>query len=167
MLNSAAELVTRGNQLIARLVSWGVLAMVLIYALLVALRYGADWGSIALQESVSYLHALVFMGAAAAGLSLDQHVRVDVLSSRWSARRKQWVELAGHLLFLLPFAGFLLWAAWDYVADSWSRGETSREPGGLPYVYLLKSLILVMAVQLALQALAGATQLLNKLRGTR
>lgn len=132
--------------------------MVLLYFLIVLLRYGFDWGSIALQESVIYLHALLFIGAAAGALAQDAHVRVDVFYGRWPAHRQHGVNLLGALLLVLPFSGFLLWSAWDYVGDAWARREGSSEPGGLPYVYVLKSLILVLAVQLALQAIAQALQ---------
>lgn len=166
-MTAVATFISRINSLIARCAAWSVLLMVALYFAIVVLRYGFDWGAIALQESVVYLHALLFMGAAAGVLAQDGHVRVDVFYSRFSPARQALVNLLGALLFLLPFAGFLLWSAWDYVGEAWARNEGSSEPGGLPFVYLLKSLILVLAVQLALQALAQALAALTQLRGTR
>lgn len=159
-----ANLIDRLNAGLGRGVAWCTLAMVLIYFAIVVLRYLFDFGSIALQESVTYLHALVFMGAAAYTLQRDGHVRVDIFYSRWPARRKALIDLLGSLLLLLPFALCLTLFSWNYVGASWARLETSAEPGGLPFVYLLKTLILVMGGQLLLQAIAQALKALQTLR---
>ncbi|MGB1581882.1 MAG: TRAP transporter small permease subunit, partial [Nevskiales bacterium] len=129
---------------------------VLIYFAVVVLRYFFNFGSIALQESVTYLHAMVFMLAAAYTLQNDGHVRVDIFYGRWPALRRAWVDMLGSLLLLLPFALSLMAFSWAYVGASWAQLETSAEPGGLPFVYLLKTLILIMGAQLALQAIAQA-----------
>lgn len=144
------------NDRLGRAVAWLTLAMVVLYFLVALLRYAFSLGWIWMQESVIYMHALVFLLAAALTLQKDQHVRVDILYSGLSARGKHRVNLAGSLLFLLPLALFLLWAGWDYVGASWAQRERSSEPGGLPWLYLLKTAILVFSVQMALQALAQA-----------
>ncbi|HXG28120.1 MAG TPA: TRAP transporter small permease subunit [Nevskiales bacterium] len=162
-----AGLITALNARIGRAVSWLALAMVAIYFAVVLLRYLFSTGSIALQESVTYLHATLFMLAAAWTLIRDGHVRVDIFYSRWGARAKDWADLAGSLLFLLPVALFLFAASLGFVADAWRIREASAQPGGLPYVYLLKTLILVMTAQLVLQALAQALSLVARLRGSR
>jgi TRAP-type mannitol/chloroaromatic compound transport system permease small subunit len=156
VLLKLAESISAANRTVARAVSWLTLAMVLLTFAIAFARYLFGWGSIALQEAVIYMHAAVFMGAAAAGLALDSHVRVDIFYSKWPAARKAWVNRLGHLLLLLPFTLFLLAASWNYVGDAWRLREASSDPGGLPWLYLLKTLILVMGVQLALQAIAGA-----------
>lgn len=155
-MQALARLIDRFNAGLGRAVAWATLAMVLIYFTVVVLRYLFDFGSIALQESVTYLHALVFMAAAAYTLQRDGHVRVDIFYSRWPQQRRAWVDLFGSLLLLMPFAVCLILFSWGYVEASWARLETSAEPGGLPFVYLLKSLILLMGTQLVLQALAQA-----------
>jgi len=144
------------NDALGRGVAWLTIGMVLGYCLVVLLRYAFGIGSVALQESVTYMHALVFMLAAAYTLRTDGHVRVDIFYGSWPQRRQDWVNLFGSLFLLLPLAIFLLLASWGYVSDSWSRRETSVEAGGLAYVYLLKSIILVMAAQLIGTALARA-----------
>lgn len=146
------------NDRIGRSVAWLTLAMVVVYFLVALLRYAFNLGWIWMQESVIYMHALVFMLAAAITLQKDQHVRVDILYSRLGPRGKHRINLLGSLLFLLPLALFLFWAGWDYVAASWALRERSSEPGGLAWVYLLKTAILVLAVQLASQALAQAAR---------
>lgn len=143
------------NEGIGRLVSWLTLSMVAVTFLVVVLRYVFDIGWIAMQESITYMHALVFMAGAAFTLKHQGHVRVDIFYRNYSERGRAWVNLLGALLLLLPGAVFIIWIGWDYVAASWQVMEGSREAGGLPGVYLLKTLILVMPVLLVLQALSG------------
>jgi TRAP-type mannitol/chloroaromatic compound transport system permease small subunit len=138
--------------LIGRTVSWLTLLMVLLTFAIVILRYGMNQGWIWLQESVTYLHALVFMTAAAWAFQTDDHVRVDIFYRDRSPRHKAWVNLLGTLVFLAPFSIFLIFIGWDYVAASWATKEGSREAGGLPLVYLLKSLILIMPALLLIQS---------------
>lgn len=135
-------------------VSWLTFFMVLITFLVVVLRYVFDIGWIALQESITYLHASVFLIGAAYTLQQDAHVRVDIIYSRCSDTTRAWINLCGTLFMLLPFLLFLSWMSWEYIANSWSVLEGSREAGGLPGVFLLKSLILVMTTLLSLQAVA-------------
>ncbi|MGB5278215.1 MAG: TRAP transporter small permease subunit [Gammaproteobacteria bacterium] len=136
-----------------RTVSWLTLFMVLVTFIVVVLRYVFDIGWIALQESITYMHALVFLVGAAWAMQQQAHVRVDIFYSRFSARTRAWIDLLGSLLFLLPVMVFIAWISWAYVVDSWGVLEGSREAGGLPAVFLLKSLILVLAALLILQAL--------------
>ena len=137
-----------------RAVSWCSLLLVLVTFIVVVLRYAFDTGSIALQESSTYLHAALFLIGMAYTLQQDAHVRVDILYARFSRSTKAWVNLCGTLFMLLPFMLFISWISWEYILDSWSVLEGSREAGGLPAVFLLKSLILVMTSLLSLQALA-------------
>ena len=137
---------------VGRTVSWLTLLMVVLTFGIVILRYGMNEGWIWLQESVTYLHALVFMTAVAWAFQTDDHVRVDIFYRNRSPRYKAWVNLLGTLLFLVPFSIFLIVIGWDYVAASWATTEGSREAGGLPLVYLLKSLILVMPALLLIQS---------------
>ena len=134
-----------------RTVSWLSLFLVLVTFIIVILRYIFDSGSIALQESTSYLHATVFLVGMAYTMQQDAHVRVDIFYSRCSKQTKAWIDLFGALFLLLPFMLFVTWISWSYIVDSWSVLEGSREAGGLPGVFLLKSLILVMTSLLCLQ----------------
>jgi TRAP-type mannitol/chloroaromatic compound transport system permease small subunit len=163
-LDSLIRVVDGLNAALFRLAATLPLLLTLLVFSIVVLRYAAGWGSTAMQESALYLHASGFMLAAAWGLRRGDHVRVDVFSARFSDRGRLWVELFGALLLLLPFAAFLLFLAWDYVGRAWAIRERSMESGGLPYVYLLKTLILVLAVQLILQALAEAARAWQALR---
>ena len=153
------------NEWTGRFVSWLILAMVVVTFAVVVLRYLFNLGWIALQESVTFMHALVFMLGAAYTLRHDGHVRVDILSQRLSPRGRAWVEIAGVLLLLVPVMTFLLWVGWDYVAQSWSQREGSRETGGLAGVFLLKTAILVMPMLMLVQGLAQALRSVLVLRG--
>jgi len=144
------------NERIGKLAAWFVLGMVFITFLVVVLRYGFSFGRIALQESITYLHAFVFMLAGAYTLKHNEHVRVDIFYQQMSDKNKAKVDLFGTLFLLLPFAGFIVWISFDYVSNSWKLLEGSREAGGLPFVYILKTLIPLMAGLLFLQALSLA-----------
>ncbi len=137
-----------------------VLAVVLLTFGLVVTRYGLDRGSIAIQELVLHLNAAAFLLGGAYALLRDAHVRVDIVQQRWSPRTQARVELAGLLLLLLPFCAALFWLSLDYVAVSWRLREGSREAGGLPGVYLVKSLIPIAIALLAVAGLGRALRLL-------
>ena len=144
--------------------AWLTLAMVLITFFVVVARKFFNWGSIALQESIVYLHAAVFLLGAAYTLKHAAHVRVDLFYRDMSASRKAIVDILGLLLFAIPFCAFLLWISWDYVAAAWSLREGSREAGGLPFVYLLKTLIPVTAVLLLVQGISELLRAIDRLR---
>jgi len=147
-----------------RAVAWLTLLMTLLTFGIVVLRYGFNQGWIWLQESVTYLHAAVFMVAAAWALQTDDHVRVDIFYRERSPRHRAAVNLAGTLLFLVPFGVLLLAVGWDYVAASWATREVSREAGGLPLVWLLKTLILVLPALLLMQSWVTAAAAIRQLR---
>jgi len=135
-------------------VSWLSLALVLLSMLVVVLRYGFDIGSIGLQETVMYLHGALFMLGLAYTLACDEHVRVDIFYRRFPPERRALVDLLGTLLLLTPTCVLILALSVQYVLASWSRMEGSADPGGLPLVYLLKTLLLVAPSLLLLQGLA-------------
>ncbi|MFL2530557.1 MAG: TRAP transporter small permease subunit [Porticoccaceae bacterium] len=136
------------------MISWLTLLLVALVISVVLSRYFLGIGSIAIQESVSYVHAIIFMLGLAYTLQRGGHVRVDIFYREFSARRKALIDLLGAALFLLPFCGFILFSSWDYVMASWSIKETSSETGGIAAVYLLKTLMIIMPATLALQGIA-------------
>jgi len=148
-----------------RVIAWGTLLMVLVTFAVVVLRYALDTGWIAMQESITYLHSLVFMLGAAYTLRHQGHVRVDIFYQKFSERGRAWVNLLGTLLLLFPMMSFIVWISWEYVAESWKVMEGSREAGGLPGVFLLKTLLLLMPVAMMLQGLALLLRSLQVIRG--
>lgn len=148
-----------------RTISWLTLIMVIITFLVVVLRYLFDIGWIAMQESVTYMHAMVFLVGASYTLKHNGHVRVDIFYRKMTPQGQARVDILGSLFLLLPVCVFIFWASWEYVLSSWSFKESSPETGGLPGVYLLKSLLLAMPMLLVLQGIAHFLQSLLKLRG--
>ncbi|MEH6359008.1 MAG: TRAP transporter small permease subunit [Pseudomonadales bacterium] len=140
---------------IGHCVSWATLILVLTTCLIVIMRYLFNIGSVALQESLLYMHSLIFLLGAAWTLQKDGHVRVDIFYRPLSAKGKAWVNALGTLLLLIPTCIFLFWISWQYVASSWSYFEGSRESGGIDGIFLLKTLLLVMPALMILQGLAN------------
>lgn len=153
-LTQFVRLQDKAQQSFGHFIAWGLLSLVLIAAAVVILRYGFDTGSIALQEVVIYNHAIVFMLGMAYTLQQNKHVRVDVFYNNFSANRKAWVDLLGGLLLALPMLIFILWSSWNYVLISWHIHEASAQAGGLAYVYLLKTVIWIMAILMLFQVLS-------------
>jgi len=143
----------RLNVHVGRGVAWLTLIMVFVTFIIVVMRYLFDSGWIWLQESVTWMHAAVFMLAAAYTLALEEHVRVDIFYRRFTPRGRALVNAVGSLFLLIPVAVFIIFTSWDYVMLSWQIRESSREAGGLiyPFISMLKSLIPLMSIMLLLQ----------------
>ena len=128
--------------------------MVCVTFLVVVLRYAFNFGSIAMQESITYMHALVFMLGIAYTLRHDAHVRVDIFYQRCSLKTRAWIDILGVLFLLWPVTIFMMWSSWGYIVDSWTIKESSSNSGGLPGIYLIKSTIIVSAALILLQGLS-------------
>ena len=142
------------NEFLCKIVSWFTLTMVLLTFLIVVLRYGFNLGWIAMQESVMYLHAMVFLLGAAHTLRVNEHVRVDIFYRRFSPKKQVKVDIFGGLLLLMPVNIFIFMVSFEYVMRSWRVMETSQEAGGMPAVFLLKTLILIFPLTMLLQGIA-------------
>src|SRR5499427_883263 len=155
-LAAFAAAIDRLTATVGRAVTWCLLAMVLVHVTVVLMRYVLGAGSIWLGEAIVYAHATVFMAAAAWTLQRGGHVRVDIFYADAAPRTRAIVDLLGALLLLLPLVAVLAWVSLPYVARSWAILERSREASGLPLVFLLKTLIPVLALLLGLQGVAQA-----------
>jgi TRAP-type mannitol/chloroaromatic compound transport system permease small subunit len=151
-----ADRIDRLNAAIGRSVAWLCLLVVLVQFAVVLMRYMFGAGSIWLTETIIYGHAALFMLGSAWTLREGGHVRVDIFYADAGPRWRALVDLCGSLLLLLPFMAVLAWFAFPYVSRSWAILETSRETSGLPWVYLLKTLILAFALLMGLQGIAQA-----------
>ncbi|ESR24801.1 TRAP transporter small permease subunit [Lutibaculum baratangense] len=160
-----AKAIDRLNTRVGRAVAWLALLMVLLEFTVVISRYVFGVTSIAMQEAVVHMHASLFMLAAAWTLRADAHVRVDIFYRGATPRAKATVDLLGSMLLLLPTCALILWVATPYVAQAWAVREGSRETSGLGGVYLLKTVILIFAAQLALQAASMAFRAVRVLAG--
>ena len=129
-------------------------------------RYFFEIGSVALQELTTYLHATIFMLGIAYTLKHDGHVRVDIFYRNFSNRSQALINIIGGLVFILPISVFVGLSSWEYVVASWSVMETSTENNGLQFVYLLKTVMLIMPFLLVIQGLITVTKNLLALYGS-
>jgi TRAP-type mannitol/chloroaromatic compound transport system permease small subunit len=155
-LQHTASLIDHLNAGIGSVAAWAVLVMVLVQFAIVMLRYVFGFGSLWMQESLHYLLAMLVLFAAPWTLQANGHVRVDIFYADASTRTKAKIDLAGSLLLLIPFMAAVIWFSWSYASRSWAIMEGSREAGGIPLVFLLKSSIPAFAMLLLLQGVAQA-----------
>ena len=145
-------------------IAWLTLLMAAVTAGVALLRYAFGLNAIVLQESVIYLHGLTLAVGISFALRNGKHVRVDVFYARMRPRQRALVDLAGHLLLLFPVAALVFWSSLHYVAAAWRVLESSPEVGGIPAIFLLKTLIPIMAVLLCLQGIAEAVKRVRELK---
>ena len=142
------------NEIIGRSLAWLTAVMAVVVFAIVALRTFSNLGSIAVQESVTYMHAMVFMLCLAYTAKHGGHVRVDIVYRKLNREQQAWINALGGILFLLPFALFMLFISWEFTLQSWRIGENSMNTGGIPALFLLKTLVPLAGLLLAIQALA-------------
>lgn len=148
------------SQTTGMVVRWLALAMVLIQFVIVVARYVFGLSDVAVQESVLYLHATLFMIGAGYTLLVNAHVRVDIFYSRLGAAGQRRIDLFGHLCLLMPTMVALIYWSWPSVVNSWKILEGPISVGGIKAVFLLKSLIPAFCVLLLVQSLAEVLRLL-------
>ena len=155
ILTKIADHLDRVLDQLGQSISWLNLLMAIIVLVIVVLRYWLSIGSVALQESITYLHAALFMLGISYTLQHNGHVRVDIFYRNFSARRRALVNLAGLIMFLIPTCVLIIVGSWDYVNASWATGERSEESSGIAFVYGLKTLMIIMPSLLIVQGIAG------------
>ena len=166
MSGKATSIIDAVSVGVGRAASWLTLLMVGVTLAIVVMRYVFGTGLIWMQESLTWMHAAVFMLGAAYTLQADEHVRIDIFYRTMSDRYRAWVNFLGVLFFIFPLFGYLMYESFGYVSGSWTIGEISRDAGGLPYpaIPLLKSSLLLMPIALAMQGVALALRSLHTLR---
>jgi TRAP-type mannitol/chloroaromatic compound transport system permease small subunit len=162
-----AHAIDRLTAVLGRAAAWLALAIVVVQFGLVVARYVFSAGSVPVTESVIYGQAFLVTLTAARTLSVGGHVRVDLFYADASPRRRAWIDLVGTFVLLLPFMLTLLWLSVPYALRSWTILERSQETGGLPLVFVLKTLIPVFALLMALQGIAQAVRAIDILRSAR
>ena len=148
-------LLTIFTRYVCILSSWAIFLMIVLTTIVVFFRYFLSIGVVGLQEMVIYLHGIAFLLCSAYAYENDEHVRVDIFYRRSSVKNKKLINLIGNLIFLQPMVWTIFILSLDYVLFSWSIYEISPEPGGLPFVYLYKTSILIFSLILILQSLAS------------
>ncbi len=169
-----------------RMVSWLVLLLVMLTLIVAVPRYllssewflglqlfSLDWEAIrsvysrnvnALNDSIQYVHAIIFMVGVSYALKCGEHVRIDIIYRNLRPRTQAWVNIIGSLALFYPMFIFLLVMSWQYVINAWDVMESSSRPGGLPFVYILKTFLLIMPVMMMLQ---GTAILLRNIQALR
>jgi len=165
ILEHVAALINKISEGIGRLSSWLVVLMVLLVCYDVAMRYLFQAGSIALQEAEWHLFALIFLLGGAYTLKHDEHVRVDIFyRARWmTVKHRAMIDIFGCLFMLLPFCVLMIYSSIPFVMQSYGWGETSPDPGGLSYRWLLKAMIPFGFALLMLQGVAMIVSCLQTL----
>ncbi len=151
------------SELTGKVISWLVLIMAALVFILVVLRNFFGVGSIATQELVLYLHATLFMLLFAYTLKNEGHIRVDVLYRTFGQKSRAWINAIGVVVLLIPFSTFLILISLPSVETSWRIKEASGNTGGLPAVFLIKTLIPLSGLLLLIQAFAELGKAVNHL----
>lgn len=164
-LASLAHAIDRLNQIVGRSVAWLALGMVLVQFIVVVMRYVFGIGSIAMQESIVYMHGFVFLLAGGYTLWRGGHVRVDIFYRTASAKNKAIIDILGVVFLLIPVVTTIWLVSWPYVSNSWSVMEGSQETSGIQYVYILKTTILAFCLLVLLQGISLAAHSILILAG--
>ena len=152
------------SEMTGRFCSWFVALMALIPCVVVVMRYVLDLGSVLLQDVVLYLHGALFLLGSSFALKRNAHVRVDIFYRVFSEKKKAFVDLVGHCLFLQPVCWVIFLFSWGFVELSWRIMEVSAEPDGLPFVYLQKSLLIALCLFMALQSFSEILKSILKIK---
>ncbi|TBR38300.1 TRAP transporter small permease subunit [Marinomonas agarivorans] len=131
----------------------------------VLMRYVFNDVSIAMQELEWHLYAAVFLVGIPYGLQTGGHVRVDIIYEKLSLKTKAWVDLIGCLLLLIPFAVLVAYYGVGFAYESFLLGETSGDPGGLPYRWIIKAVIPFAFISIAISGLAMLLRCINAITG--
>ena len=142
------------NKKIGETVSWLVLSMALTAFFVVLLRYFYNIGFVWMQESYIWMHGLIFLFGASYALMNDKHVRVDIFYRLTSEKIKALINIIFSILFLIPFIIVISKYSIPYILKSWDGLEKSREAGGIPFLYLYKSCLLLFCINLFFQTIS-------------
>jgi|TARA_B100001013_G_C24565387_1_gene424312 TRAP-type mannitol/chloroaromatic compound transport system permease small subunit len=144
--------------------SWFSLALVLLISTDVLLRYVFNFSTAALYEMEWHLFAIIFLLASPYTLQKNKHVRVDVFYNNFSKRKKNIVDLIGNIIFLIPFSFIIFYTSLPFVEDSYSILESSPDPGGLPYRFIIKSIIPIAFFLLMIQGILNTIKNYNNIK---
>ena len=153
--NAVDSLITR----IGNAVSWIWMVLLCVIVINVFMRYALGEGRIEFEEIQWHLYSIGFMVGLGYAVVHDAHIRVDIVHERLSPVTRAWIDLYGITLFVLPFVVLMLVYAMPFITDSFITSETSPSPGGLPYRWLIKSMLFIGFALLGLAAVSRLTRL--------
>ncbi|WP_072396599.1 TRAP transporter small permease subunit [Hyphomicrobium sp. CS1GBMeth3] len=163
-LLALSRLIDRATGVVGRSVAWLVVVAAVISAGNAVVRKAFDWSANGLLEIQWWLFAVVFLLAAPWTLAVNEHIRIDIVNSRLSKSKRNIIELMGHVLFLLPMAGMIVYTSWLFFASSYAQNEQSPNAGGLP-LWPIKLLIPIAFALLFLQGLSELIKRIAIMRG--
>ncbi|MGO4854583.1 TRAP transporter small permease subunit [Phaeovulum sp. W22_SRMD_FR3] len=163
-LLALSRAIDRITEIIGKAVSWLILVAILVSATNAIIRKAFNVSSNSWLELQWYLFGAAFLLAAAYTLKQNEHIRIDILYGAVSRRRQHWIDLLGHLLFLMPFVILMLWQLTPYVLKSYHNGEVSTNSGGL-IIWPAKSLLLIGFVLLFAQGISEIIKKIAIMRG--
>ena len=156
--------IDRVNTFIGRNVSWLILVAVLVSAANAIIRKVFNTSSNSWLELQWYLYGAAFLGAAAYTLKENEHIRIDIIYGMWSRRTQHWIDLIGHLFFLMPFVTLMIYFLYPWVMRSYRIGEVSTNSGGL-ILWPAKAMLLIAFVMLFWQGISEIIKKIAIMRG--
>lgn len=154
MLRELARKIDAVQEPFGRAVSWLTTLMVAVVFADVIMRYTMNRTYVFTQELEWYLFGMVYLLAAGYTMLHDEHVRVDIVYSKLSPKRKAWLDFILLLVFFFPSCLMVVYTSWPFVRNAWSVWESSPDPGGIPARWALKSVIIIGFVILMIQGLS-------------
>lgn len=164
-LEKLSEKIDGLSERLGRYTSWLTFILVLVICYDVFTRYVLNISSVGLQELEWHIFALIFLMGGAYTLKIDDHVRVDVLYTNFSEKKKAWINFLGAIFLLIPFCALLIFTSYNFVKISFIMGETSPDAGGLPARYILKAFIPISFFFILLQGISLAAKSFLKISG--
>lgn len=163
-LLALSRLIDRITALVGKGVMWLIFVAILVSATNAIVRKAINWSSNSLLELQWYLFGAAFMGAAAYTLQQNEHIRIDIFYGTRSRRTQHWIDLFGHVVFLLPFVVLMTWMMVPYAYGAWKIGQVSSSSGGL-IIWPARALLAAGFVLLIFQALSEIIKKIAVMRG--
>jgi TRAP-type mannitol/chloroaromatic compound transport system permease small subunit len=152
------------NERVGKITAWAIVIAVLVSAINAIIRKVFGTSSNAWLELQWYLFGAVFMLCASWTLKANEHIRIDIVSNRLTKRGRDWIDIFGHLFFLLPFVAVMIYLSFPFFIRSYESGEVSTNAGGL-LIWPAKGLILLGFILLGLQWLSELIKRIAIMRG--
>jgi TRAP-type mannitol/chloroaromatic compound transport system permease small subunit len=163
-LLALSRLIDRATTIIGKAVMWLILLAVLVSAGNAVSRKVFNASSNAWLELQWYLFGAAFMGAAAYTLAQNEHIRIDIFYASRSRRTQHWIDLTGHIFFLLPFVVLMVWLLGPYTMAAYRTGQISTNAGGL-IIWPARAILLAGFILLCFQAVSEIIKKIAVMRG--
>ena len=163
-LLSASSFIDGVNRRVGMLLYWLVLVVVLISSTNATIRKVFDTSSNAWLELQWYIFSAIFMGCAGYVLLHNEHIRIDIVNSHLDAKTRHWIEIFGHIFFLIPLCLIMIYESWPYFLDAYVSGEQSSNAGGL-IRWPVRIMMIIGFVLLLAQALSELIKRIAVMRG--